>query len=137
MEVNNNDEGNEKGNFTQGLYQLLEERGGIDRLKAHIRADLFHALEQPDFPAPTPPSSVLLMNQLVKEYLTYLGCSNTLSVFNVETGRVGEDLDKEFLEEQIGITMPEETSDLPLLLGMAQFFQNLKEKRDHYDIQEG
>ena len=113
--------------FSEGLYRILEKRGELEKVRGSLRASLFHLLERPDYTAPTPPPSVMLVNQLIKEYLTFMRCENTLSVFEEEAGSA-ETVDRSTLEDAIGFKLADQ-EELPLLLGLVDFFKTIRSQR--------
>lgn len=70
-----------------------------------VRAEVFHTLERPTEETRTPvamSNESLLINELVREYLTYSGYHNTLSVFMAESGQPQDAaLDRAFIRDEV------------------------------------
>lgn len=69
-----------------------------------VRAEVFHTLEGPK--EGTRPATLsnesLLINELVREYLTYSGYHNALSVFMAESGQPQDRaLDRAFIRDEV------------------------------------
>lgn len=69
-----------------------------------MRAEIFHTLEGPQDNVLPPPLSNdnLLINELVRDYLSYNGYSNALSVFLSESGQPNDRaLDRAFIRDEV------------------------------------
>ncbi|CAM9472200.1 unnamed protein product, partial [Sphacelaria rigidula] len=70
-----------------------------------VRAEVFRSLEgTPETRALNPPISNenLLINELVRDYLSYNGYGNALSVFMAESGQPSDRaLDRDFLRDEV------------------------------------
>lgn len=69
-----------------------------------VRAEVFHTLEGPQEGLLPPPLSNenLLINELVREYLSYNGYANALGVFLAESGQPSDrSLDRTFLRDEV------------------------------------
>lgn len=70
-----------------------------------VRAEVFHTLEgPPEGILPTPLSNEnLLINELVRDYLSYNGYVNALGVFMTESGQPSDrSLDRGFIRDEVG-----------------------------------
>jgi hypothetical protein len=63
------------------VKDALESRGVLDELRAAVRAEVFRTLNEGDAAKPRPEGDTWLLNELVREYLTYHGLRHTLAVF--------------------------------------------------------
>lgn len=69
-----------------------------------VRAEVFHTLEGPQEGLLPPPLSNenLLINELVRDYLSYNGYANALGVFMAESGQPSDrSLDRAFIREEV------------------------------------
>ncbi|CAB1116583.1 unnamed protein product [Ectocarpus sp. CCAP 1310/34] len=112
----------------QALVENLEHRGVLGKLRAKVRAEVFHTLEGPqEGVLPTPLSNEnLLINELVRDYLSYNGYSNALGVFMAESGQpIERSLDRGFIRDELGLSERRDSTDhgsarpLPLLYGIT------------------
>jgi lisH domain-containing protein FOPNL len=69
------------------VREALRRRGTLSKIKANIRAEVYHALEDKSAEVPRKPHEIYVVSELVREFLMKLNYNNTLSVFNEETGR--------------------------------------------------
>ncbi|CAN0465819.1 unnamed protein product [Ectocarpus sp. 12 AP-2014] len=112
----------------QALVENLEHRGVLGKLRAKVRAEVFHTLEGPqEGVLPTPLSNEnLLINELVRDYLSYNGYANALGVFMAESGQpIERSLDRGFVRDELGLSERRDSTDrggarpLPLLYGIT------------------
>lgn len=71
-----------------------------------MRAEVFHTLEGPQEGLLPPPLSNenLLINELVRDYLSFNGYANALGVFMAESGQPSDrSLDRAFLRDEVTI----------------------------------
>lgn len=76
----------------------------IRRNEQQVRAEVFHTLEGPQDGLLPPPLSNenLLINELVREYLSYNGYANALGVFLAESGQPSNrSLDRGFIKDEV------------------------------------
>lgn len=74
--------------------------------RKQVRAEVFHTLEGPQDGLLPPPLSNenLLINELVRDYLSYNGYSNALGVFLAESGQPSDrSLDRGFIKDEVSI----------------------------------
>ncbi|CAM9752738.1 unnamed protein product [Ectocarpus fasciculatus] len=112
----------------QALVENLEHRGVLGKLRAKVRAEVFHTLEGPQegvLPAPLSNEN-LLINELVRDYLSYNGYANALGVFMAESGQPMErSLDRGFIRDELGLSERRDSAGhsgarpLPLLYGIT------------------
>nr|XP_047922327.1 centrosomal protein 20 isoform X6 [Anser cygnoides]XP_047922328.1 centrosomal protein 20 isoform X6 [Anser cygnoides] len=74
----------------QALKEALEKRGVLGQIKANIRAEVFHALDDQSEPRPPLSRENLLINELVREYLEYNKYKYTASVLTAVLRIVGK-----------------------------------------------
>lgn len=68
------------------LKEALEKRGVLGQIRANIRAEVFHALDDQSEPRPPLSRENLLINELVREYLEYNKYKYTASVLTAGRG---------------------------------------------------
>nr|XP_027325129.1 centrosomal protein 20 isoform X3 [Anas platyrhynchos] len=74
----------------QALKEALEKRGVLGQIRANIRAEVFHALDDQSEPRPPLSRENLLINELVREYLEYNKYKYTASVLTAVLRIVGK-----------------------------------------------
>ncbi|XP_035195101.1 centrosomal protein 20 isoform X2 [Oxyura jamaicensis] len=87
----------------QALKEALEKRGVLGQIRANIRAEVFHALDDQSEPRPPLCHENLLINELVREYLEYNKYKYTASVLTAEAGQPEVPLDRQFLVKELNI----------------------------------
>ncbi|XP_013032402.3 centrosomal protein 20 isoform X2 [Anser cygnoides] len=106
----------------QALKEALEKRGVLGQIKANIRAEVFHALDDQSEPRPPLSPENLLINELVREYLEYNKYKYTASVLTAEAGQPEVPLDRQFLVKELNILEDANAKSVPLLYGIICHF---------------
>ena len=103
------------------------------QLRARIRAEVFHSLEQQGeaIPAPPKPEDAFLACELVRELMMSLGLNNSLSVFQQESGQPSEmRIDRPYLASELGFRTNEQADrNVPLLLLVVRMLKEMKMKQ--------
>ena len=89
------------------VRQALEKKGVVKDLKARLRAEIFHCLEDKGAAKlPEKPQDVYLATALVRDLLVALKLDNTLAVFCEEVGQPAEmRVDREFIGDELGFNV--------------------------------
>lgn len=103
------------------LKETLENRGVLGQIRARVRAEVFSALDDQTEPRPALSNENLLINELIREYLTFNKYKYTESVLLAESGQPKEPMDRRFLVQELNIT-EEESPTMPLLYGILTHF---------------
>uniref|UniRef100_U3IIL7 Centrosomal protein 20 n=1 Tax=Anas platyrhynchos platyrhynchos TaxID=8840 RepID=U3IIL7_ANAPP len=106
----------------QALKEALEKRGVLGQIRANIRAEVFHALDDQSEPRPPLSRENLLINELVREYLEYNKYKYTASVLTAEAGQPEMPLDRQFLVKELNIVEDANAKSVPLLYGIISHF---------------
>jgi lisH domain-containing protein FOPNL len=134
--------------FRRSALRLkLEHTGALRRLRAQLRADVTHALENDEArlhrvpsrlkplrslcspnaygraqppPSAAVPDENLLVNELIREYLQFNGLTSTLSVLLSETGAPAVPLDRPELATLVGVVDDAHSVRLPLLYELTE-----------------
>ncbi|CBZ29994.1 conserved hypothetical protein [Leishmania mexicana MHOM/GT/2001/U1103] len=105
------------------MRESLEANGTISHIKAELRAAIFErlsdvttkgddrAVENP----PVPPENMVI-NELIKEYLTFNGLEHTLAVFQLEARSPDSQVPRRVLASELN--MAGAPSSVPLLYAM-------------------
>ena len=113
----------------KALIETLESKGVINNLKAQIRTEVFHALDDPSTSKPTLNSENLLINELIREYLIFNNYKYTDSVLVAETGQPKNQLDRSFLSKELNVEDTHDSLQLPLLYSLLHSF--IQDRKDH------
>ena len=100
------------------LAETLESNCVLDNLKAKLRADVFHVIQNDqvsDIMRPPLSNSNLIINELIREYLEYNGYNHTLSVLLPEAGQPKEKFDRQLLANELDIKETIQSKKIPLL----------------------
>ncbi|KAM9179399.1 centrosomal protein 20 isoform 2-T2 [Mergus octosetaceus] len=105
----------------QALKEALEKRGVLGQIRANIRAEVFHALDDQSEPRPPLSRENLVINELVREYLEYNKYKYTASVLTA-AGQPEVPLDRQFLVKELNIAEDANAKSVPLLYGIISHF---------------
>ena len=127
---------------TEGLLEMqrvlrtkLAQRGVLKKLKAQIRAEMFAAMMNTSSSSSKNDDDRrrenFVVNELVREYLSFNGYQQTLSVFTAEASiNKTRPFDADFVAQEVGLGdedgVDPETRKLPLIY---QMIESLKTKR--------
>ncbi|KAG8343387.1 FOP N terminal dimerization domain [Trypanosoma vivax] len=109
------------------MREIMETKGVINHVKAELRAAIFHSLQEvssldggTQSSRPPQPPENLLLNELIKDYMTFNGMEHSLAVFQAESGTAkaasGSAVPRTVLAAQMGLTGA--PSSVPLLYAM-------------------
>lgn len=103
------------------LRETLESRGVLNQLKAKIRSEIFSALDDSEVSKPRLSDENLLINELIREYLTFNGYQHTLSVFLPESGQPASPaFDRAFMARELQVAEDYKARSVPLLYGIVK-----------------
>lgn len=106
------------------VEDALKRRGVLSKMKAQMRAEVFHSLEDKSATYPSKPPDVFIAAELIKEFLMLLKLDNTLSVFCEEMGQPNEmTVDRNFLGLELGLNTLGTDPKMPLLLSIIQYLK--------------
>ena len=117
------------------LKETLEQKGVLNQIRAIMRQSIFEAIESDDKPQQKLSNENLIINELIKEYLNYNNYLHSSSVFQAESGQPKDQLDRNFIANQLNIIETNESRQIPLLYSIIfglklenQNIQNNQEK---------
>lgn len=100
------------------LKETLEERGVLAQLRARIRSEIFNTLNDSPQNKPEVSNENMLINELIREYLTFNNYAHTLAVFLPESGQPTQPpFDRGFITKKLRIVEDKNSRELPLLYG--------------------
>ncbi|XP_058795400.1 centrosomal protein 20 [Phymastichus coffea] len=109
----------------------LEADGELSQIKAEMRTKVMKLLEGSNRSSkpkhPKSPHEVLLINELIREYLDWMGYKYTSSVLVTECELSKQPLNRIFITKSLGTIDTEKTKDLPVLFSLVETFKELKE----------
>jgi lisH domain-containing protein FOPNL len=106
------------------LRDALERSGKLNDLRSQIRQSVFSAMEDPEDTRPQVCGENIIINELIREYLSFNNYRHTLAVFAPEVGLPSEPLRRNYiaqqtsLPEKIGSSGTAGAPDLPLLYAL-------------------
>ncbi|KAJ8001833.1 hypothetical protein DPEC_G00173520 [Dallia pectoralis] len=109
------------------LRETLESRGVLGQLKARIRAEVFHALDDVSEPRPSLSHENLIINELIREYLEFNKYRYSASVLTAESGQPEIPLDRQFLANELKVVEDPSARSVPLLYSLLSHFQESSE----------
>lgn len=102
------------------LKETLEERGVLSQIRARIRAEIFSTLNDSPPNRPDLSNENLIINELIREYLTFNGYQHTLSVFLPESGQPqAPPFERSYITRQLKIVEDRKSQELPLIYGLT------------------
>jgi lisH domain-containing protein FOPNL len=123
------DGGEAEGDMVDAIKGALERRGSLNSIRAQLRAEVFHALEDKTVEIPEKPRDVYLASEIIREFLGTLKLANTASVFNEEIGQPSEmRVDRDFIGAELGFDTTETDKQVPLLVMLVQQLRRNKER---------
>ena len=113
------------------VKEALNRRGVLAKVKANVRAEIFHALEDKTVTMPDKPRETFLASELIREFLQLSGLNNSLSVYSEENGQPAEmAVDREFIGGELGVNVQDNvvgTASVPLLVLLVKHLLDQKE----------
>ena len=97
------------------LKETLEQKGVLNQIRGIMRQSIFEAIQSDDNPQKNLSNDDLIINELIKEYLSYNNYLHSLSVFQAETGQPKNKLNREFIAHELNIIESNSSRQLPLL----------------------
>jgi hypothetical protein len=101
------------------LKDTLEEKGILNQIRALMRKSIFEAIESDQQPTKKLSDENLIINELIREYLTYNNYLHSNSVFLAETGQPNEPFDRNFIAKELGISEDASSRKVPLLYSIC------------------
>jgi lisH domain-containing protein FOPNL len=102
------------------LKETLEERGVLSQIRARIRAEIFSTLNDVPPNRPDLSNENLIINELIREYLTFNGYQHTLAVFLPESGQpTSPPFERNYITKQLKIVEDRKSQELPLIYGLT------------------
>jgi len=112
----------------------LEEDGALGRFKAEMRTEVMRLLDDSSKSNRNRnverPRNVVLMNELIREYLDWMGYKYTSSVLISECDLSKQPLDRSFLLQDLGVRDNETTKKIPLLFSLVETTKALNDAND-------
>lgn len=112
------------------VQDALKRRGVYSKIKAHIRAEVYHVLEDKEVQLPEKPADLFIVSELIKEFLMTLNLNNTLSVFCEEMGQPREmTVDRQLIGAELGLNTLNTDRNVPLIMMICEHL-----KRSRSDV---
>ncbi|GAB1862657.1 Centrosomal protein 43 [Camponotus japonicus] len=112
------------------VRESLKAEGDLNRIKAEMRTEVIKLLDcsskENKSKIVKPSHDIIFLNELVREYLDWMGYKYSSTVFIAECDLPKHSLDRTLLAQRLGVKDNEKSRNLPLLCGLVQTFTNLK-----------
>ncbi|XP_074029301.1 centrosomal protein 20 [Leptinotarsa decemlineata] len=113
----------------EAIKDSLQKNGTLGRISGELRAAVMSVLNDnfgKDNP-PKVPEETKLINELLREYLTWNGYLYTEQILSAESGQKSERLTRDVLTTKFGVIDDAKTAKIPLLYYIVAAFQNAEE----------
>jgi hypothetical protein len=116
-----------QSDLIDAIHEALDRKGITGQIKAQLRSEVFHTLEDKTVASPEKPRDVFIASELMREFLMSAKLQNTLSVFSEEFGQPSEmNVDREFIGGELGLNVVGCNEKIPLLVLIVQHLCNSK-----------
>jgi lisH domain-containing protein FOPNL len=124
-----------RSDLTGAVKEALTRRGVYSSIKAKLRAEVFHALQDKTISMPDKPQDVFLATELIRDFLNVLHFDNSSSVFCEESGQPPQmAVDRAFLSNELGFNLTsnegQASSGVPLLVLLINQLRRIKDQHD-------
>ncbi|EZA54915.1 lisH domain-containing protein FOPNL isoform X2 [Ooceraea biroi] len=110
------------------VRESLKADGDLDRMKAEMRTEVIKLLDCSNAETKSrtvePSHEIVFLNELVREYLDWMGYKYSSTVFVAECDLPKHPLDRVLLTQGLGVRDSERSRNLPLLCSLVQTFTN-------------
>lgn len=106
----------------KALVETLESKGVVNQMKAELRAEIFKALDDTTATKPKLSNENLIINELIREYLTFNSYKYAESVLVAESGHPEGRLDRKFICQELNVKESESSYGVPLLYSLIKAF---------------
>lgn len=117
--------------LVNAVRESLKADGDLDRIKAEMRTEVMKLLDcssnDTKSKAVKPSHDIMFLNELVREYLDWMGYKYSSTVFTAECDIPKHPLDRTLLAQSLGVKDSERSKNLPLLCSLIQTFISLKD----------
>lgn len=113
------------------VRESLKAGGELGRIKAEMRTEVIKLLDNSNredkSKIPKPPHTVMLMNELVREYLNWMEYKYSSTVLVAEADLPRQPLDRALLVQGLGVREAEKGESLPLLCSIVDTLSRPKD----------
>lgn len=111
------------------VREALDRKGVLKHIKSKLRSEIYHVLENKVDPMPEKTKEVFIATEMIREFLTNLNLTNTLSVFLEEIGQPKDMIiDRPYICSELGVNV--NNTSIPLLINLIEYLHNNKEQRE-------
>lgn len=118
-----------EADLLEAIKESLQNNGTLGRLNGEIRTAVMSILNKnfENADPPKVPEETKLINELLREYLTWNGYLYTEQILAAESGQKGERMSRDVLTTKFGVMDDAKTAKIPLLYYIVAAFQNGEE----------
>ncbi|XP_043263539.1 centrosomal protein 20 [Colletes gigas] len=112
------------------VRESLKVDGELGRIKAAMCTQVIKLLDNSNkgntVKLPKPSQDIMLLNELVREYLDWMEYKYSSTVFTSECNLSKQPLNKALLAQSLGVQESDNSKDLPLLCSILETIKSLK-----------
>ncbi|XP_018561821.1 lisH domain-containing protein FOPNL-like [Anoplophora glabripennis] len=119
-----------EADLLDAIRESLQKDGTLGQVSGQIRAAVMTVLNRniENKEPPKVPEETKLINELLREYLTWNGYLYTEQVLAAESGQKSEKMSRDVLTTKFGVMDDAKTAKIPLLYYIVAAFQNMDEE---------
>ncbi|XP_029041082.1 centrosomal protein 20 [Osmia lignaria lignaria] len=112
------------------VRESLKTDGELGRIKAKVRTEVIKLLDNSNkgnkMKLPKPSQDIAFINELIREYLDWMGYKYSSTVFISESNLSKQPLDRSLLVQSLGTEESESSQNVPLLCSIVETYKNFK-----------
>lgn len=112
------------------VTESLKADGELGRIKAKVRTEVIKLLDNSNkgnkMKLPKPSQDIVFINELIREYLDWMGYKYSSTVFISECNLSKQPIERSLLVQSLGTMESESSTNVPLLCSIVETFRNLK-----------
>ncbi|XP_015172152.1 PREDICTED: lisH domain-containing protein FOPNL-like [Polistes dominula] len=116
--------------LVNAVRESLEASGELGRIRAEMRTEVFKLLDNSNSESKLQnskqSSDIVIFNELVREYLDWMGFKYSSTVFVSECDLSKHPYDRTLLAQTLGIKETDTSKKLPLLCGIIETLKHMK-----------
>ena len=116
--------------LVNAVRESLKAGGELSRMKAEMCTEVIKLLDNLNkgnkAKLPKQSQDIILLNELIREYLDWMGYKYSSTVFTSECDLSKKPLDRFLLVQSLGVKESDSSNNVPLLCSIMETFKNLK-----------
>ncbi|XP_060521514.1 centrosomal protein 20-like [Cylas formicarius] len=118
-----------ESDLVQAIKESLQKDGTLGKFKGEIKAAVMSIMNRnhENGDPPKVPNETKLINELIREYLSWNGYIYSEQMLSTEAGHSAERVSRDVLTTKLGVLDDCKTAKIPLLYYIVSAFQNLED----------